>query len=127
MNACLRAHSIRDDVGGFRYDGARNSSFHTPQYIPFPLSPRFSPAVIAHLLKKSGASYILVNDDPKLQELIQEAVKLLGKGTVVAIHKMPYFEDIFLQNSMFEYLPSINLEPSDTAMLVHSSSLYSDS
>ncbi|KXN81895.1 hypothetical protein AN958_03545 [Leucoagaricus sp. SymC.cos] len=40
----------------------------------FPISPRFSPPVIAHLLAKNGVSHVLVSPEQHLQELAKEAI-----------------------------------------------------
>ncbi|KAF7797380.1 hypothetical protein EIP86_008575 [Pleurotus ostreatoroseus] len=70
-------------------------------HIAFPLSPRNSPVVTAHLLEKVGVDYIFVSEDPDMQALAKEANELLVAKGLQAVN-------IVAMTSI------MNLDPEDT-------------
>ncbi|ESK85205.1 acetyl-CoA synthetase-like protein [Moniliophthora roreri MCA 2997] len=97
--------------------------------VPFPISPRFSPRVVAHLLQKAGVSHVLLNDDPCLKLLVEEAVSIVekeAKGELyIGMYTLPQYEELYV-DTWFPRLPKKIYDRSSTAMFVHSSNSSSD-
>ncbi|TFK19455.1 acetyl-CoA synthetase-like protein [Coprinopsis marcescibilis] len=67
-------------------------------YVAFPISPRNSPAAIAHLVKELDVRHILVGQEPKVQGLASEALKRLSTSIVQPqTSNMPLFDDLYGQ------------------------------
>ena len=68
-------------------------------FITFPISPRNSPAVVAHLLSKVNVAHVLVGRDKLMQDLAREALNLMRAqyphSTIPTTSNMPTFEDHF--------------------------------
>ncbi|KAG7087816.1 hypothetical protein E1B28_013756 [Marasmius oreades] len=100
--------------------------------IPFPLSPRFSPRVLAHLLKSAKVSHIYVNGNPHLRSVAEEAVVLTSgdEGEKlkldVKIHDLPEFNVLYGNSTWFPRLPKRTVDHSSHAIYIHSSSSTSD-
>jgi acyl-CoA synthetase (AMP-forming)/AMP-acid ligase II len=92
----------------------------------FPISPRNSPEAVAHLLKKTGSSYLLVGGEPILQKLANTALELLradGHPEIPSSH-MPHFEDLYPEDgsdSEFKSYPAVKFDPEATSLILHSS------
>jgi acyl-CoA synthetase (AMP-forming)/AMP-acid ligase II len=92
----------------------------------FPISPRNSPEAVAHLLKKTGAKYILVGGEPMLQKLANTALELLradGHHEIPSSH-MPHFEDLYPEDdsdSEFENYPTVKFDLEAPSLILHSS------
>ncbi|KAI0314061.1 acetyl-CoA synthetase-like protein [Amylostereum chailletii] len=64
-------------------------------FTAFPLSPRNSAAVTAHLLEKTGVVQLFVSGDLAMQTLAQDAVKILAdKGLEVQLLPMVKYADL---------------------------------
>lgn len=92
----------------------------------FPISPRNSPEAIAHLLKKTGTSHLLVGGGPTLQKLAAASLELLrteGHPEIPFSH-MPYFEDIYpleSADSTFNHYPAVKFDLNAPSLILHSS------
>lgn len=93
--------------------------------VAFPITPRFSAAVIAHLLAKTGISYIFVSAENRMHNLAQDAIAALAESdptrALPAICSMPKFEDLYFHDFESQRLPPRSYELSSTALIVHSS------
>jgi acyl-CoA synthetase (AMP-forming)/AMP-acid ligase II len=92
----------------------------------FPISPRNSPEAIAHLLKKTGASHLLVGGEPMLQKLAAASLELLRADDYpdIPFSDMPRFEDLYLHSDSdneFKYYPAVNFDPDAPSLILHSS------
>lgn len=91
-------------------------------FVAFPISPRNSPAAVAHLLTKTAAEYALVGPEPALQELARAAFEIMREQGMPLPHqgRMPVFEDIFT-DAPVEMLPALNASLDDPTVMMHSS------
>ncbi|TFY82997.1 hypothetical protein EWM64_g1012 [Hericium alpestre] len=68
-------------------------------FIPFPISPRNSPAAVAHLIKKTAATYVLIGIEDALRVLADNVMKLLkaeaADRPLPNISPAPLFEDLY--------------------------------
>lgn len=94
-------------------------------YAPFPLSPRNSPAAIAHLLTKIQVPFLFVGPEPAMQELVAHAFEIMKEAgtTLPQISTMPVFEDLYITdpNVPFDPLPPIFPDQDDPVIVMHSS------
>jgi acyl-CoA synthetase (AMP-forming)/AMP-acid ligase II len=96
-------------------------------YAVFPISPRNSPAAIAHLLKQTGAVQLFVSSDPALQGLASTSIQLLQTNEEphsVQIYEMPIFEDLFpaeSAKSSVKQFPPRHFDMEAPALILHSS------
>ncbi|KAJ6629893.1 hypothetical protein B0H10DRAFT_1775629 [Mycena sp. CBHHK59/15] len=97
-------------------------------YVPFPISPRNSPAAVAHLVSKVGVSHILTGNEPAMVTLAKDALKILMDQSLGRnlpdVSPVPLFEDLFLPSGhpvRAEDLPYEYKGPDVTAMILHSS------
>jgi acyl-CoA synthetase (AMP-forming)/AMP-acid ligase II len=92
----------------------------------FPISPRNSPEAIAHLLKKTGASHLLVGGEPMLQKLAAASSELLrsdGHAEIPVSH-MPHFEDLYPHDGSdngFKDYPAVKFDLDAPSLILHSS------
>ncbi|KZV94434.1 acetyl-CoA synthetase-like protein [Exidia glandulosa HHB12029] len=84
----------------------------------FLLSPRTSPQVLAHLLRKQGSTHIFVSPDAATQALIKEAQVVLGKELVVL--PVPSFEELYSETPV-EAPPKFRPDLDELAIILHSS------
>lgn len=90
--------------------------------IPFlPISPRNSPAAIAHLLEKTCPTHVLVSADASMRELLHDSFALLGKNARPIVGAMPVFEEIFTGEKHFQTLPPRPKDLDVMRIVVHSS------
>lgn len=85
----------------------------------FPISPRFSPDIIAHLISVVKPSHILVNTErlPLIDQIIA-----LSKYRPEVL-QMPEYSTIFSEESYS--IPETHSRPMDTtALIIHSSGIY---
>ncbi|KAI0708460.1 acetyl-CoA synthetase-like protein [Earliella scabrosa] len=88
-------------------------------YTAFPLSPRSSSTVTAHLLETTGASQLLVSDDAAMQSLAQAAIAILEqKGVAIAVQKMLRPEDYRQASS---HPGMVDIGDDDVTVFYHSS------
>ncbi|KAF8989919.1 hypothetical protein BDQ17DRAFT_1393209 [Cyathus striatus] len=95
-------------------------------YQAFPISPRNSPAGVAHLLQTTGTKYLLLSHDPGIQRLAaltcaQPSMRVLASRPEML--PLPTFEYLFgTSEDDFEPLPmSFHPEPSTPALILHTS------
>ena len=92
----------------------------------FLISPRNSPEAIAHLLKKTGASHLLVGGEPMLQKLAVASSELLradGHPEIPVSH-MPHFEDLYPHDhsdNEFKQYPTVKFGLDVPSLILHSS------
>ncbi|KAF5372437.1 hypothetical protein D9757_009922 [Collybiopsis confluens] len=90
----------------------------------FPISPRFSPQVIAHLLEKSNATAVLVSDD-WLHGLASNAIDILmnsgSKHRISGVFFLPQYTDLYESSSIIKFLPKKEMNTETPALLVHTS------
>ncbi|KAI9459305.1 acetyl-CoA synthetase-like protein [Russula earlei] len=92
----------------------------------FPVSPRNSPEAIAHLLKKTGASHLLVGGEPKLQKLAASSLNLLrAEGHPgIPFSDMPHYEDVYpvdSSDSTLKHYPAVKFDLNAQSLILHSS------
>ncbi|KAJ7204502.1 hypothetical protein GGX14DRAFT_460740 [Mycena pura] len=84
-------------------------------YVAFPISPRNSPAAVAHLLNKVGVNYLLIGHDPAMQELANSTFEILKKqhpsAPVPYVSDVPLFEELFLTETETTSLPTSGVLP----------------
>ncbi|KAF9259297.1 acetyl-CoA synthetase-like protein [Marasmius fiardii PR-910] len=98
--------------------------------IPFPLSPRFAPRVLAHLIKSARVSHIYVNNNQHLRSVAEEAVVLTSEGEDksldVKVHSLPEYDTLYGDTTWSPRLPKRIVDHSEHAIFIHSSSSTSD-
>ncbi|KAK6984778.1 acetyl-CoA synthetase-like protein [Favolaschia claudopus] len=105
-----------------------NSCFRA-NYTVFPISPRNSPAAVAHLLDKVGVKRLLIGQEPSMQDLLAGALNILREKYPETqppnISQLPLFEDLFLPENerilVPESVPYEYMGPDSTLLIVHSS------
>lgn len=96
-------------------------------HVAFPISPRNSPAAVAHLLSRTNAAYVFVGFEDALHQLIGSAMRILrdsGDETPV-LAQFPSFLDSYVAGSEtpFEMLPQLTYAWDDPVVILHSSGL----
>jgi acyl-CoA synthetase (AMP-forming)/AMP-acid ligase II len=92
----------------------------------FPISTRNSPEAIAHLLKKTGTSHLLIGGEPMLQKLATASLELLradGYPEIPSSH-MPHFEDLYPHDdpdNEFRHYPPVKFDLDAPSLVLHSS------
>jgi acyl-coenzyme A synthetase/AMP-(fatty) acid ligase len=92
-------------------------------HIPFPISPRNSAPILAHLMSKTSSKILLLSHDTGMRTLAKEA----NLPEDVKIIDFPTFECLFPPFSSEQKLEKLLLPPlvditmSDTALILHSS------
>ncbi|KAF8195302.1 hypothetical protein K438DRAFT_1968611 [Mycena galopus ATCC 62051] len=96
-------------------------------YVIFPISPRNSPAAVAHLISKAAVKHVLIGHEPAMLELITSALNILRETSLAAppdVSYVPLFEELFLGNSnpiSPDTLPYEYKGPDATSCIMHSS------
>ena len=99
-------------------------------YAIIPISPRNSPAAIAHLIKTVCVQCILVGREQSTSDLTNESLIALKENysDQIAPPKlipMPCFEDLFRDTGdSFETLPHAPEGSDDIVLYIHSSGIY---
>lgn len=89
--------------------------------IAFPISPRNSPPMVAHLLKETSAAYVFVTQDPATQALIADSLKDFPVDAVTIL-RFPEFDDIICENDEPVQLPGLSgIGMDNIALILHSS------
>ncbi|KAG7442861.1 acetyl-CoA synthetase-like protein [Guyanagaster necrorhizus] len=90
--------------------------------IPFlALSPRNSPAALAHLLRTTEPTHLFVSADASLLELARDSFKFLDGSHVPEIAYMPSYEDLYIKNGSFIRLPPRGQDLTTRTVIAHSS------
>ncbi|KAK0223926.1 acetyl-CoA synthetase-like protein [Armillaria fumosa] len=75
--------------------------------IPFlALSPRNSPAALAHLFRTTKPTHLFTSADASLLELARDTFKLLEGGHIPVIASMPSYEDLYKDESFIRFATS---------------------
>ncbi|KAF9553317.1 acetyl-CoA synthetase-like protein [Agrocybe pediades] len=95
-------------------------------YTAFPISPRNSPAAVAHLISKVSVKHIFVGREQAMADLAKKAVEILSiQHPSLAMPKfspLPLFEDLYLDSKEeFDDIPYENKGPDQVAIYLHSS------
>ncbi|KAL5513471.1 hypothetical protein ACEPAH_3870 [Sanghuangporus vaninii] len=95
-------------------------------YTIFPISPRNSPAAVAHLLQKGSVSHILIGAEPASQSLVSNALQLLDVDIRDRIGKspLPTFDELCdLDGTRHwpDHAPNVSLDLDCVALILHSS------
>ncbi len=99
-------------------------------YAIIPISPRNSPAAVAHLIKTVCVQCILVGGEQSMSELTNESLISLKEnyGDQIAppqLIPMPCFEDLFRDTGdSFERLPRVPEGSDNIVLYIHSSGIY---
>lgn len=93
-------------------------------YTAFPISPRNSPAAIAHLLSKTKVSHVFVGVEQAMHDLVAASLKVMeepgDKKPETSV--MPLFEEIYKPlTESFELLSVEKPALETTAIILHSS------
>lgn len=93
----------------------------------FPISPRNSPAAVAHLLAETNVQHLLVGPEPVMQKLADAAFDVLtSRGRFLpSTTSMPAFVDVIqdADDSVFEFLPKYEFRMDETYNFYHSSGM----
>lgn len=95
-------------------------------FVPFPISPRNSPAAVAHLLSKSSTSRVIVGREKVYQDLVNDALKIMkDQGTSQpATSPFPVFDDFYSADAPeTEYVAPAFAHPDleENCLILHSS------
>jgi len=99
-------------------------------YTAFPISPRNSPAAVAHLISKVGVKHIFLGRDQAMADLGKKAVEILSiqhpSLSKPRFSGLPLFEDLYLGDSKGNLqdqddIPYENKGPDQVAIYLHSS------
>ena len=93
----------------------------------FPISPRNSPAAVAHLLDRIGARHILVGREQAMQDLVAQALQILesqcGMMPDVTLSSMLTYTNLYLSGeaTTIEDVPYERRTSDIPALIMHSS------
>ena len=98
----------------------------------FPISPRNSAPAIAHLLRTTGVTAVLVGSEPLLNRLAAAAFEIIRNSgdALPGLAQMPTFDEMFVACSAGsfdteDFLPPLGWRQQDRAgLIVHSSGPY---
>ena len=93
----------------------------------FPISPRNSPAAVAHLLAKTNCHNVFVSPDVAMQDLIAASKPLIPEPFDLAIHVTPLFEELLppdAEGSQEALFMAPKRRPEDICAIYHSSGKY---
>lgn len=98
-------------------------------HIPFPLSPRNSPAAIAHLLAKTKVTHMFVSGDPSMQGLSAGALKMAKatEGHSVELIPTPFYTELYESRPEEDRKPIPPAKKADLkaqGLMLHSSGTY---
>ncbi len=92
-------------------------------FVAYAISPRNSPAAVAHLLSNTGVVHVLVGSET--QDLADASLQIMREsGTVPPDQsRLPTFEDLYFVNldSEFDPLPPLRYDWNDPLVILHSS------
>lgn len=88
-----------------------------------PISPRNSVSAVAKLLSNAQASYVLVSAELPIRELVESAISQFEGSRLPLILQMPNFDEVYVQNGSFEWLPPRKANWSRTRLISHSSGM----
>lgn len=96
------------------------------EIIVFPVSPRNSPPAVAHLLRRTQPTHVLVSVETPIRELVNEALELLrseNEEKIPVVAPMPVFEQLYTDEP-FQPLPPRTRDLDSTRIIVHSSGMW---
>lgn len=87
-----------------------------------PISPRNSPAAVAHLLTTLRPTHILVSVDHPIRQLVQDSLEQLKDPEYLPkVCSMPEYEDVYIKDSTFSPLRPRSRDVYVPRIIVHSS------
>lgn len=98
-------------------------------YIAFPISPRNSPAAVAHLLHQVGVSHVFVGHEQSMIDLANESLQLLSsqypQASQPKFSPVPLFEDLYLESENDpDDIPFEKRGLNDIVIYMHSSGMF---
>ncbi|KAI0800375.1 acetyl-CoA synthetase-like protein [Fomes fomentarius] len=91
-------------------------------YIAFPLAPRTTPAVIAHLLSSTGANHVIASEDAPVQDLLRDARDILkDKGFQVTSSPMVMPDEYSRATGNEKNHEVVDIADNDITLILHSS------
>lgn len=96
-------------------------------YVPFPISPRNSPAAVAHLLSTKEVSHLLVGGEHSLQNLATASSNLMKASTAkIPTSLMPIYDDLYVsgEGAPFNPLPFKRPAIDEVIIILHSSGMH---
>ncbi|KAJ8503284.1 hypothetical protein ONZ45_g10995 [Pleurotus djamor] len=94
-------------------------------FVPFLISPRNSPAAVAHLLSVTHTAHVLVGVEAALHSVFEAALKLLHdkdpRLPLPAQSPTPTFDDLYIVDETYVPLPLHKPDLNSLAVLLHSS------
>ncbi|KDQ13757.1 hypothetical protein BOTBODRAFT_188241 [Botryobasidium botryosum FD-172 SS1] len=95
-------------------------------YQAFQISPRNSTDAIVHLLAQTGATHLVLGDEPALRDAANASIQALQSnqaGIIPSVFEMPTFGDLYVEDSGdFVPLPAMDTPELDkTAFILHTS------
>ncbi|KAJ8503287.1 hypothetical protein ONZ45_g10992 [Pleurotus djamor] len=93
--------------------------------VPFLISPRNSPAAVAHLLSVTQTAHVLVGAEAALHSVFEAALKLLQEKDprlpIPAHSLVPSFDELYTSDDAYVPLPPHKPNLSSLAVILHSS------
>ncbi len=94
-------------------------------YIAFPLAPRTTPAVIAHLLSSTGAKHVIASEDASVQVLLRDACDILkDKGLQVTSSPIVRPDEYSRATSKKTDHKVVDIADNDVTLILHSSGTF---
>ncbi|KDQ13755.1 hypothetical protein BOTBODRAFT_160018 [Botryobasidium botryosum FD-172 SS1] len=95
-------------------------------YQAFQISPRNSTDAIVHLLAQTGATHLVLGDEPALRDAANASIQALQSNQaeiIPSVFEMPTFSDLYVEDSGdFVPLPAMDTPDLDkTAFILHTS------
>lgn len=92
--------------------------------VAFPISPRNSPAAVAHLIQQTDSHHVFVSSDHAMQSLTARAKAIIPGSYDLVIHATPNFEELFPASDELSLEPNFvppRKGPQEVATIYHSS------
>ena len=93
----------------------------------FPISPRFSPHIVAHLLNEIRPEYIFMDHkiaSNGVADIIFHELSLVSDQWNPRKALLPTYDDLYSANDAFEPLPNHGRDFGKPACIMHSSSTF---
>ncbi|KAH8114663.1 acetyl-CoA synthetase-like protein [Phellopilus nigrolimitatus] len=92
-------------------------------YTVFPISPRNSPAAVAHLLRKANVTHILIGSENAIQSLVVASFNLLEDDYRSSMQTsiIPSFKELYFTDVLTEPAPTIQFDLDCISVILHSS------
>lgn len=94
-------------------------------FTAFPISPRNSPAAIAHLLTKTRTTHVLVGVEKSMQDLVEKSLEMITDPAFArpTTSQLPLFEDLYVKPASYTFEPLSPVRPTmdSVGCIMHSS------